>query len=73
MTGPFVSRRALVGGAIAAVSMPRVLRAREATGFNRRNISSFAQQDWRDHFETLGKGAIVCDTVSRALHYWNAE
>src|SRR6056297_2231526 len=73
MTGPFVSRRALVGGAIAAVAMPRVLRAQEATGFNRRNISSFAQQDWRDHFETLGKGSIVCDTVSRALHYWNAE
>lgn len=39
----------------------------------RRNTSSFVTQDWRDHFETLGKGAIVADTTSRALHFWNAD
>ncbi len=39
----------------------------------RNNISSFSRQDWRDHFDTLGKGAIVCDTASRALHYWSAD
>jgi len=30
-------------------------------------------QDWRDHFDTLGKGAIVADTTSRALHFWNED
>lgn len=39
----------------------------------RRNQSSFVQQDWRDHFDTLGKGAILCDTTSRAVHYWGAD
>jgi len=73
MTAPFVSRRMIISGAVAALAMPSVLRAQDGAGINRRNISSFAQQDWRDHFETLGKGAIVCDTVSRALHYWNAD
>lgn len=38
-----------------------------------RNISSFSKQDWRDHFDTLGKATIVADTTSRALHYWNAD
>lgn len=39
----------------------------------RRNSSGFFQQDWRDHFETLGVASIVADTGSRALHYWNAD
>ncbi len=39
----------------------------------RRNVSSFVRQDWRDHFDTLGKGAILCDTTSRAVHYWGAD
>lgn len=43
------------------------------TDFARRNVSSFAAQDWRDHFDDLGRGAIVCDTVSRALHFWSGD
>ena len=39
----------------------------------RRNISSFTRVDWRDHFASLGKGAIVADTISRALHYWGPD
>ncbi|MAY86420.1 MAG: L,D-transpeptidase [Pseudooceanicola sp.] len=39
----------------------------------RRNTSSFAAQDWRDHFDSLGVASIVADTTSRALHYWNAD
>ncbi len=38
-----------------------------------RNISSFAKQDWQDHFDSLGAATIVADTTSRALHYWNAD
>lgn len=36
----------------------------------RHNISSFRTVNWREHFDTLGQGAIVADTVSRALHFW---
>lgn len=38
-----------------------------------RNTSSFTMQDWRDHFENLGKASIVADTTSRALHFWNHD
>jgi lipoprotein-anchoring transpeptidase ErfK/SrfK len=38
-----------------------------------RIISSFREQDWRDHFDDLGKASIVADTVSRALHYWSGD
>ncbi|MBU2937680.1 MULTISPECIES: L,D-transpeptidase [Pacificibacter] len=39
----------------------------------RRNISSFRTVDWREHFDDLGKGVMVADTVSRALHFWTAD
>ena len=65
-------RRAIGSGiiALAGLAMPRLVRAQSAS---RHNISSFTMQRWQDHFETLGKGAIVADTTSRALHFWNAE
>lgn len=37
------------------------------------NISSFREQDWRNHFDDLGKASIVADTVSRALHFWSGD
>jgi L,D-transpeptidase ErfK/SrfK len=65
-------RGTLALGAAAAGSLlvPSVAAAQTV---QRRNISSFAMQDWRDHFETLGKGAIVADTASRALHFWSGD
>lgn len=65
-------RRALGLGIIAAggLVMPGLVRAQSAP---RHNISSYTMQRWQDHFDTLGKGAIVADTRSRALHFWNAE
>lgn len=73
-----LSRRSLLLGASAALALPAVARAAPVPAENladptRRNISSFATQDWRDHFEELGTGAIVCDTTSRALHFWAAD
>jgi lipoprotein-anchoring transpeptidase ErfK/SrfK len=64
-------RRALVLGVSAAASLasPAVLGAQTA----QRNTSSFSMQDWRDHFDTLGKASIVADTSSRALHFWNHD
>ncbi|MFD3191417.1 L,D-transpeptidase [Sedimentitalea sp. HM32M-2] len=39
----------------------------------RRNVSSFARQKWQDHFGTLGKGCLLADITSRAVHYWGPD
>jgi lipoprotein-anchoring transpeptidase ErfK/SrfK len=63
----------------AALAAPALLRAQSvqpalrASGETRRNASAFRNQDWRDHFSSLGKATIVADTSSRALHFWNAD
>ena len=79
--GNLSRRNILIGSCVAAIplAMPAVLRAQSAqpatvaTGAVRNNTSSFVTQRWQDHFEVLGKGAIVADLVSRALHYWSAD
>ncbi|WP_028031454.1 L,D-transpeptidase [Gemmobacter nectariphilus] len=68
-----LSRRStlLLGlGAAAGLIVPASARASEPV---RRNTSIFRGQDWRDHFDDLGKATIVADTVSRALHYWSGD
>lgn len=67
-------RRALMIGAAGFVTLatPALLRA-EAVQNPRHNTSGFQMQDWRDHFDSLGKGVIVADTQSRALHYWSGD
>ena len=69
----FTRRRTLILGAagLSALAAPAI--AATPVAPVRRNTSSFAKQDWQDHFQTLGSGAIICDTESRALHYWNAD
>lgn len=71
MTCKTISRRGLIGAAGAALILPAAARASE--GFSRRNTSSFLAQNWRAHFSELGKGAIVADTGSRALHFWSGD
>ncbi|MCX7561163.1 L,D-transpeptidase [Sulfitobacter sp. F26204] len=67
----FTRRRIIAGGAVALFA-PTLLRAETANQPGvRRNATSFIAQRWQDHFDTLGKGAIVADTTSRALHFWN--
>ncbi len=76
-----LTRRRLIaaaGAALPALTAPAVLRAQtdplaQSGPAPQRNVSSFVRQDWRDHFDTLGTGAIVCDTRSRALHYWSGD
>ncbi|WP_435169699.1 L,D-transpeptidase [Falsirhodobacter sp. 1013] len=64
-----LSRRTFVAAALAAPALIATpLRAE-----TRSNVSSFQMQDWRDHFESLGKGAILADLTSRALHFWGAD
>ncbi|MCZ4353278.1 L,D-transpeptidase family protein [Roseovarius aestuarii] len=68
---PINRRTALTLGAasLATLAAPAIANTLPPV---RRNISSFVTRDWRDHFTSLGKGAIIADTGSRALHYWNA-
>ncbi|WP_238381092.1 L,D-transpeptidase [Alkalilacustris brevis] len=39
----------------------------------RRNTQSFRNVRWQDHFDHLRNGAILCDTASRALHFWSED
>lgn len=74
---PSPTRRAFLAGGALTLAAPQLLRAQTVEeppqAPVRHNVSSFSSQDWRDHFDDLGKAAIVCDTVSRALHYWSAD
>jgi L,D-transpeptidase ErfK/SrfK len=66
-----LSRRGLFAAAFGATIIGAA--ARTGTASTRNNISSFRMQDWRDHFDRLGKATIVADTTSRALHFWSAD
>ncbi len=72
MSTPLTRRAALTSGLaiMGGFAMPALLRAQEAS---RNNVSSFSIQHWQDHFDTLGPATIIADTVSRALHFWNAD
>ncbi len=82
------SRRRLLATGAGFIAMPAILHAEDSPAESlehpdaardydvdpvRRNISSFRQQKWQDHFDKLGVASIVADTTSRALHYWNAD
>jgi lipoprotein-anchoring transpeptidase ErfK/SrfK len=69
-----LSRRHMLIGATSTLVLPSWARAEEdTTPTVRRNAMSFLTQRWEDHFDTLGKGAIVADTTSRALHFWDRD
>lgn len=72
---PLSRRDVLLGaGALGTTLLaPAILRADPMTGSVRNNVSSFQMQSWRDHFDALGNGVILADTVSRAVHYWSAD
>ncbi len=66
---------AAAGGAVV-LAAPAVLRAQgmaQDAAPVRRNASSFRLHDWRDHFDTLGKGILLSDTVTRVLQHWTAD
>ncbi|MEX0281494.1 MAG: L,D-transpeptidase [Arenibacterium sp.] len=69
-----ISRRGFVTTAVTAALLPasHIGAATPPEGV-RRNVSSFVSQDWRDHFDELGKASIVADTTSRALHFWSGD
>ncbi len=75
----FDRRRILAFGALAAAGLcaPALARADVVqvppSPANRHNTASFRAQDWREHFPTLRRGAILCDLTSRALHFWSED
>ncbi len=84
MSPPFykIDRRRFVTGAMAATASAAALPARAEREpeymaaerqIVRRNISSFRALDWRPYFSNTRNGAILVDTVSRALHFWSAD
>lgn len=83
MTLPRLTRRHALIGAAAALAAPAVARAQDAFPANeppietqipvQRNISSFQQQRWQDHFEEIKVGCLLADMNSRALHYWGPD
>ena len=71
MTQPLHRRSILIGGAAAfsTLAAPAIAQVAPVT----RNVASFRTHAWQDHFDALGRGAIVADTQARALHFWNAS
>lgn len=85
MVRKVITRRNALLGAAASLATPTLLRAQSTDAFPqdedaistqvpvRRNISSFAQQAWQDHFDELGVGCLLADITSRAVHYWGGD
>ncbi len=68
-----LTRRAFsTGVGAAAFAAPSILGAQEQAPV-RRNMSSFRTHAWQDHFDRLGNGIIISDTVSRVLQHWTAD
>ncbi|GGG79087.1 ErfK protein [Salipiger pallidus] len=71
-------RRAFLASGAALVASPALAQdftgsveiERDISPVIRRNASSFRTLDWQGHFSNLTNGAILVDTTSRALHYW---
>ncbi len=78
-----LNRRAFLSTTMAATGMvaapalaqnePSTTEMEEEPEIVRRNISSFRSLQWQPYFSNLRKGAILVDTTSRALHYWNED
>lgn len=62
------TKRTFLLGAAATLAAPSILKAQQEPV---RNSSSFVTQEWQDHFQSLGRGAILADITSRAVHYWS--
>lgn len=73
------TRRGFLAGTAATLATPALVSAQTAglpERLNpevRRNASSFRTHSWGDHFSRGGVVSVLCDTSSRALHYWSAD
>jgi L,D-transpeptidase ErfK/SrfK len=72
--GSAVTRRDAMLGAALVVFSPAILRAQAIErGTVTRNTSSFALQEWQDHFDRLGSGVIISDTNAKFLQHWTSD
>jgi len=62
------TRRAFVLGAAASLAAPAVW-AQEIS----RNVAGFRIHDWQDHFDNIGSGILLSNTVTRVLQHWTAD
>jgi len=67
------TRRIFLAGTGASVLIGTSALAQIAAPNIERNISSFSAQSWQPYFTSLRNGAILVDTVSRALHFWSED
>ncbi|MEL7012464.1 MAG: L,D-transpeptidase, partial [Pseudomonadota bacterium] len=57
-----ITRRSLLAGGASLLAVPAIAQeAAETQEFTRRNMSGFKKFKWEDHFDSLGRGAIVAD------------
>ena len=78
-----LNRRGFLAGGAAMLAAPALAQdinsaattqaERDLSDAVRHNISSFQSQDWRPYFSDTRNGAILVDTTSRALHFWNED
>lgn len=83
MTNAILNRRqilALAGGGLASLPATSALAQSfvgeiesDSAAHVRRNTMAFRTVGWRDHFDSLRHGAIICDSASRAVHYWSED
>lgn len=78
----YLNRRALMGAAAASLGLAAVPALAQdnstemdapSTGPVHNNTSSFRMLDWRPYFSDTRNGAILVDTMSRALHFWSED
>lgn len=82
---PFLTRRAFTASLAAGTGLlaagisgkaraaDEIIEEEEITQTVKHNISSFSSKTWQPYFSNLRNGAILVDTVSRALHYWSED
>lgn len=68
-----ISRRSFAASLGATFSLAPAVTNGQSIVPIKRNISTFQTHDWRDHFDTLGVGVIVSDTVSKFLQHWTQD
>jgi len=73
-----LGRREALSCVAAFLSTPAILQAQDMPSnvseeVVKRNISSFVLHDWRAHFNKLGSGILLSDTITRVLQHWTAD
>ncbi len=56
-----------------AVSNAQQAVKKTQSGETLHNISSYRYQKWENHFKSITDGAILSDTKSKCLHFWNGK